>query len=240
MKKVINTIPIPFQNLTLLNQVDFLEKNGFLYLSNSPEEFDILEYAGMFGSIYPQYGGVEIWDVKARKETLDAATSVGAAPILPHSEFYERPGLPPRFVLFYCVNQCKEGGELFLIDIKNILSKTPKNIIQTLEEVPIKFATFNSVSEITNGEEDFSPVLQYPKPRITPILKYSKNWLLNSGNEHLKRFTEIVELTTEENSMILKQPPGSILVWDNWKFLHARRGFSCHDRLLRRICISKD
>src|SRR5262249_40878100 len=88
-----------------------------------PESFDYPGEWARFGPLVPQYGGALVRDVKPDPAVSNTVvSSANMAELTPHTEWYEFPGLPPRYVALWCVNPAEgPGGETTLVDRDRLL-----------------------------------------------------------------------------------------------------------------------
>src|SRR6266545_5618186 len=95
-----------------------LASEGHAYIRSLPADFDYLKELARLGPPVPQYNGALVRDVKPDSAiSNDVVSAANMAELTPHTEWYEFPGLPPRYVALWCIRPAAgQGGETTLAD----------------------------------------------------------------------------------------------------------------------------
>ena len=87
-----------------------LVDHGYVYLHNVPDTFDHLALLKELGDFMPQYDGKFIWDLTPEPDMDDVYHSRNTRALVPHTEAYEYPLLPPRYLALWCVQPAQGLG----------------------------------------------------------------------------------------------------------------------------------
>src|SRR6266545_115474 len=183
-----------------------LASAGYAYMRGLPEDFDYPAELTRLGPLVPQYGGALVRDVKPDPEVSDTVvSSANMAELTPHTEWYEFPGLSPRYVALWCVQPAEgPGGET------------------TLAREGVQEVAYHPIIEIH---------------RSTVLLRFSTLDML-TDDALSQRWVHHGRAFFEANKIGIKIERDGLLLWDNWRMLHARNGFSDPRRHLRRVLIA--
>lgn len=213
-----------------------LAGSGFAYLEPSaPVDFE--SELETLGPLLPQYNGMTVRDIKPDPSVSDDHYSpVNSAALTPHTEWYEFPGLPPRYVALWCVHQAAgAGGETTLADGHDMIARFPATEREQLYRRRYEWRSHDTLSR----EDEHTATTTHPLVEDHPggpIVRFSTEDLqttdelsetyIGAGLEYFKRHHTAVAIA-----------PGAVLVWDNWRMLHARNAFTDPHRHLRRALI---
>lgn len=207
---------------------------GWIGLADVPlDERTILEYLSSLGAIQPQYGGRLIWDVKMAH--TGEGTSVGDAAIGWHTELTEFP-ITPAYVALLCLQQSAEGGELLLLDGRHALRGLSQEMIQSLFVDPHCTCVEPSISKDFEGMERVSPIL-FHRADDTLCIRFDEFFAKDSNSPAIVAFRNALHEAAIRYTVKIKQTSSTLLIWDNYRFLHGRNSFSDARRHLWRICI---
>jgi hypothetical protein len=159
------------------------------------------------------------------------------AELTPHTEWYEFPGSPPRYVALWCVHPAEgPGGETTLADGYALLERFSTgdreqlilNIRQwrsrpTLAREGVEEIAYHPVLEVHDG----TLLLRFSTLDMLADDDLSRKWI-SSGRE----FVEVTRIP-------IKLGQGALLIWDNWRMPHARNAFADPRRHLRRVLIAQ-
>lgn len=213
-----------------------LSSRGFSYVAAIPEGFDHLSWLRRLGPPMPQYGGELVRDVRPDTDADTGAYSTAALP--PHTEWYEFSDLPPRYVALWCVAEGEgPGGETTLADGYSFLDGlTPEERHRLLTEDQ----NWRSARTLLAREG----VDQHSRHRIlshhsgTLVMRFSTLDLQAENGSDLARHYVTAGLTFfQANHVAIKIQRNAMLVWDNWRMMHSRNGFTDRRRHLRRVLI---
>lgn len=137
--------------------------------------------------------------------------------------------------VFHCIKHDGEGGESHLIDGFYVADKIRREHPETFERlctVPITFEYMEEGRHHMHTSPFFilDPItkqikqIRYNNNDRTPHLPLTNTKDIRQFYEDLKIFTR--EMEALENRMILKLKPGTVIMFDNWRILHGRYGFT--------------
>lgn len=217
-------------------------------------------FFGRLGSFVPQYSGELSYEVKALPGYEKFQYSQSANTIQPHTE---APGYlpPPRYLAFYCHHQATcGGGHTLLADGYEFINSLDKELSRLARERLIHF------QRTTGPREEFLPGTDQPifsaSDDGTPVLRFSYNVLRYN---HLHPTVEIEEGDEDDlncergewetldpfsremcqrglaffraNQERALAPRGGMLIFDNWRMMHARDAYSDTQRHMTRYWI---
>src|SRR5262245_54403600 len=102
-----------------------LDRDGYCRVDGLPGDFDHVAQLGRLGPLVPQYDGELVRDVRpAAGIGADVVAANGTTELYPHTEWYEFPGVPPRYIALWCVHAHEgAGGETTLADGYRLLGE---------------------------------------------------------------------------------------------------------------------
>jgi hypothetical protein len=111
------------------NKVDLSEVarqiavDGYVYIEGWRADMDYGGDLAALGPLIPQYAGEIVRDVKVDPRVSGSTISpYNTSELTPHTEWFEFPGLPPRYVALWCVHRARgRGGATTLADGRPIL-----------------------------------------------------------------------------------------------------------------------
>ena len=211
-----------------------LADSGYVYLAEVPAGFDYPDELSRLGPFVPQYSGELIRDIRPDSNLARGMISAdGFTDLRPHTEWYEFPGLPPRYVALWCVRPClDEGGETTIADGYRLLE-----LFSAGERERLAKELRSWRSHPTVGVERVArhPILEQHDGVL--ILRFS-TLDLSIDDELTARYIEAGVEFFEKERFAIKMRRGSLLVWDNWRMIHARNSFTDPGRHLRRVLIA--
>lgn len=213
-----------------------LALTGYAYVSGLTQGFDHASALAALGPLVPQYGGVLVRDVKPDPAiSNNIASASNMAELTPHTEWYEFPGLPPRYVALWCVQPAEgHGGETTLADGHAMLDRfNPTELRQLATQL------WRWRSRPTLAREGVDQIAHHPIIEIhrgQPVLRFSTLDLM-AEDELSRRYVAAGREFFDAAKTATKIEKGAILIWDNWRIIHARNGFTDPNRHLRRVLI---
>ncbi|WP_158641330.1 TauD/TfdA family dioxygenase [Amycolatopsis eburnea] len=216
----------------LLNSV------GFAHICHLSKEFDYLSELARLGPLVGQFDGAVVRDVRPDPAVGNSTYSPSnTRELLAHTEWFEFPGLPPRFVALWSVRTATgSGGETTLADAYPFIDGLPAELRSTLlsrryswgpsvglAKVGIDYRTKHQLLERVRGEL----VIRFPCD--DRCLDY---------DDDMNRFIELGRAYFAEHSTAVRILEDSMLIWDNWRVLHARTAFADTNRHLKRVLIA--
>ncbi|HTU78802.1 MAG TPA: DUF6002 family protein [Solirubrobacteraceae bacterium] len=214
-----------------------LEEHGYVHLVNVPEEFDPVRFCSERGPFVPQYGGLMVGDVRPEQGMDEVYHSGNTRPLYPHTEGYDFEALPPRYIVLWCVCPAEsQGGETTLADAYAWLSSLDDQTLAQMRERIYKWKTTDGVLSKGLDLRTEHPLIEDLDERR--IVRFSTNNLLYEEGDGLAE-----ELVTsgadffQATHIAVEYRERDMLIWDNWRMMHARNAFSDRQRHLRRIQI---
>lgn len=167
----------------------------------------------------------------------DAVVSAAnTAALTPHTESYEFPGLPPRYVALWCVRPTQgEGGETTLADGYRFLE-----CFDPIEQRALHTNIYEWRSRPSLAREGVIMSARHPILTQHPaglVMRYSNLDLVRS-DDLVERYIDDGLYFFNATRFAVKIERNAVLIWDNWRMLHARNAFTDRNRLLRRILIA--
>lgn len=214
-----------------------LDHTGYAYLPTIPSGTDYLRELSRLGPPVPQYGGVLVRDVKPDPSIgNDVVSAANTAELTPHTEWYEFPGLPPRYVALWCVQPASgTGGETTLADGYALLDQfTPVERAQ----LAARARAWRSRPTLAREGVDQAvrqPILEAHAGRT--VIRFSM-LDLQPDDDLTERYVATGREFFETTRTAIKIARGAVLIWDNWRMLHARTAFTDPRRHLRRVLIA--
>ncbi len=213
-----------------------LDAHGYVYLTGLPGGFDYPGGLSRLGPLVPQYGGDLVRDVRpdpAVPDTMVSSANMGG--LTPHTEWYEFPGLPPRYVALWCVHAAEgRGGETTLADGYALLERystaererLARDVRRwrsrpALAREGVRQAACHAILEMHAGVQ----VLRFSTLDMVADDDLAMAWVASG-----RKFFDTARIPVR-----IKR--GDVLVWDNWRMLHARNAFTDSRRHLRRVLI---
>lgn len=215
-----------------------LEENGYVHATCVPEGFDHEEFLGRFGTFRPGPSGAAVEDVVPEPGMDDVYYGGNRMPLLPHTEGYEVPGLPPRLLGLWCVVPPRgSGGETTLLDTRPVLEGLPPEDRACLEKRELRWRAGAGLRRLGIGEETDAPMLQ--RVGGVTVLRFSlNNVVIPDDTAPAVALQKLLKKEFDRAHVAVRYRERDLLLWDNWRVLHSRTGFSDTARHLRRVQIS--
>lgn len=225
-----------------------LDEHGWVIVDEVPEAAAAEAVLAELGDLLEQYKGTIRHEVKARPGFDDLQYSQSRNGITPHTE---APGLPkpPRYLALHCHRQARcGGGHTLLADGYAFVDSLAPELAAEVRSRPIRF---DLVANSGAGESEAIPAPIYTEGE-PPVLRYSYNVLRDNSldapthedaleldgvdpfNAELCRLG--VEFMREEGFGALPRD-GGLLIFDNWRMLHARDSYEDPARHLTRYWV---
>ncbi len=214
-----------------------LASAGYAYVRGLPEGFDYPGELARLGPLVPQYGGTLVRDVKPDPAVSNTVvSSANMAELTPHTEWYEFPGLPPRYVALWCMHPAEgPGGETTLTDGYLMLDDYT---MPEREHLFLDIREWRSRPTLAREgvqEVAYHPILEVHGKKV--VLRFSTLDML-ADDDLSRRWVSAGRTFFEANKTAIKIDRGGLLVWDNWRMLHARSAFTDPRRHLRRALVA--
>lgn len=211
-----------------------LSRNGYLYIDSLPENFDHFRFVQEFGKLTPQYDGNIIWSIKADEKFDDHYHSLNTKKLSPHTECYEFPGIPPRYLALWCdIPATCGGGQTTLLDAQPFFDQLDSCERETVENESIKFVSSSGIQSSELGVEA-NHYLITPRDNEAPLIRFSKNCVENSS-EIIDSIANKFVNEFENKHDAINWKKNAFLIWDNHRVVHSRTEFTDRERELKRV-----
>lgn len=237
MSQLSSRISFRSHDLGEVNRI--LLENGYAYMDEVPDGFDHVEFLKNFGSLMPQYDGELIWSIKAQERFDNLYHSLNTKALMPHSECYEYPGIPPKYLALWClVPSADSGGQTTLADMYSFLAELTDEDRATLGEREYSFSSSAGVQDMQLGRVAQHPILEN-RDGLPQIMRFSYNCVEHGDDAFLLSIRERVLEFFERTQVSIDMEPNSVLIWNNHRILHSRTAFTDRRRHLRRVWLSE-
>lgn len=110
----------PAEELDLGRVRESLARDGYAYVTDVPDGFDYVGQLSRLGAPAAQFDGAVVREVRPEPTVDNSVFSASnTRELMPHTEWFEYPGNPPRYVALWCVRQTAgPGGETTLADAR--------------------------------------------------------------------------------------------------------------------------
>jgi alpha-ketoglutarate-dependent taurine dioxygenase len=195
---------------------------------DDPESLGLLSLASALGSPHPHSAEGEIlWDVRPSVSQGQGARSQTSLPFPLHTDCsFEDP--TPRFIGLHVVSQDRLGGGLSLLADGR---QARQNLDPVYQKVLAQEFVFQVPKEFRKGvSEQRLPILQGDTLRYRREI-IDDNQCSDQQREAMDQFEHSLTRCTQNFTL----PEGTVLLLDNWRFLHGRTEVLDHRRHLRRV-----
>ena len=208
-----------------------LKSQGYIHITKLPDNFDYLRFVQCFGSLMPQYDGQLVCSIAPDPQFAHTYHALNNQPLLPHTECYEVEGAPPKYLSLWCVKAAEDGsGQTTLADGYTFISSL------TMEE---RTTLASQVYQFYNGEHTTHyPIYDLNTDSDTPILRCSLRFLKSIRDPFIADICQKLGEFFERTHVSIFYQKNAIVIWDNWRMLHARPAFEDQSRHLRRVWLS--
>ncbi|MEU7411031.1 TauD/TfdA family dioxygenase [Streptomyces sp. NPDC042638] len=215
-----------------------MERHGYVFMCNVPDTFDPVAFCKRLGDFVPQYTGVLVGDVTPEPGMEEFYHAGNTKPLYPHSEGYDFEGLPPRYLALWCERpNTGAGGETTLADARAWSETLGEADRAYLCERVFAWETTDAMRHLGLDLHPEHPVLEEHPDGL--IVRYSFNNLVRGDDEDIvgPLLADAREYF-ERHHVAVQYERRDMLVFDNWRMLHARNAFTDTGRHLRRIQIA--
>lgn len=211
--------------------------NGYVVFRNVPDEFDPVGFCHELGEFIPLYTGVLVGDVIPEPGMDNYYHAGNTKELVPHNEGYDFPVLPPRYLALWCVHPAAgSGGETTLADGYRWLASLTEVERRQLRERSYEFTCTDALRSMGINLRARHPVLE--EHDGIPIVRMSCNNIVGAGSD--QEVTQLAAKVAEffrRSRVAIDYDTNDMLVFDNWRMLHARNAFNDNQRHLKRIQI---
>lgn len=214
-----------------------MDEHGYVVLCNVTEEFEPVRFCRGLGGFVPNYTGAVVGDVRPEPGMDDVYHAGNTRSLTPHSEGYDFAITPPRYIALWCVTPADgPGGETTLMDTHPLVEGLSDQERQQFLTTDYQWKTTEGVQRLGLDLHTRHPILEdHPKG---PIVRFSCNNLIRDDEDLAAELQTRWHKTFERDHVAVEYRERDMLVWDNWRLLHARNAFSDRSRHLRRIQIA--
>ncbi|WP_335945837.1 TauD/TfdA family dioxygenase [Pseudomonas sp. G166] len=231
-----NDEPIPLENLHATAQ-SLLEEHGYVQVVNIPDGFDYIRFGRRLGSFVPNYGGAVVGNVRPEPGMDDVYHAGNHQPLTPHTEGYDFKHLPPRYIMLWCVVPAEgDGGETTLALTQPWIDALDDTSREHLLKTVYAWKTTEGIQRQGLDLRTEHPILE--DTGSGRIVRFSCNNLLHENDVIATTLQHDWQSRYQSDSVWVRYAQNDILLWDNWRVLHARNAFQDSRRHLRRLQIS--
>jgi len=217
-----------------------LDEHGYVQFVNVPDGFDYVRFCRRFGAFVPNYGGPVVGDVRPEPGMEDVYHSGNHQPLTPHTEGYDFKKLPPRLIALWCVSPASgDGGETTIADTRPWVEELDEQSRRHLLETTFEWKTTEGVQRQGLDLRTEHPVLE-DSDDGRRIVRFSCNNLIHGDDEIALGLQANWQDRYADESVWVRYSQNDILLWDNWRVLHARNAFVDSSRHLRRLQIRSE
>ena len=208
-----------------------LKTQGYIHVTNLPDNFDYLRFVQFFGNLMPQYDGQLVCSIKPDPQFADTYHALNSQPLLPHTECYEVEGAPPKYLSLWCIKAAEGGsGQTTLADGYAFVDSLSTEERTTLASHICQFYTGKQTTHY--------PIYDLNTVPNTPILRCSLRFLKSMRDPFITDIRQRLGDFFERTHASIFYQKNSIVIWDNWRILHARPAFEDQSRHLKRVWLS--
>jgi alpha-ketoglutarate-dependent taurine dioxygenase len=214
-----------------------MAENGYVYMCNISDRFDPVAFCKALGDFVPQYTGVLVGDVMPEPGMDDVYHSGNTKALLPHTEGYDFETLPPRYIALWCVHPALgAGGETTLADAYAWVDSLTDEERHLMADRVYDWKTTEGVERLGLNLSTHHPILE--DHELGRIVRFSHNNLLREPDDAICPVLDRGKAFFEETHVGIDYERNGMLIWDNWRMLHARNAFTDRGRHLKRIQIA--
>lgn len=231
-----NGDPLPPELFTsTFNQL--LTEHGYVFLCNVPDDFDQVGFCRSLGDFIPNYTGAVVGDVRPEPGMDDVYHAGNTRPLTPHTEGYDFRIVPPRYIALWCVQPAAgPGGETTLADTRPWVAELSADEREWLESSYYQWKTTEGVQRLGLDLHTKHPVLEQHEQGM--IVRFSCNNLIRDDDDPVSKLQDQWQQAFARDFIAIDYRRNDMLVWDNWRLLHARNAFNDRRRHLRRIQVA--
>ncbi|MFJ9777097.1 TauD/TfdA family dioxygenase [Kitasatospora sp. NPDC101157] len=245
---------MPRSALSILSQRDFngdvlpdallmktfeqlIEEHGYVLMCNVPEGFDPVRFCRRLGSFVPNYTGAVVGDVRPEPGMDDVYHAGNTRPLTPHSEGYDFAIEPPRYIALWCVAPAEgPGGETTIADTRPWVEALTEDERARLLSTEYSWKTTEGIQRLGLDLKTLHPILEESPQGL--IVRFSCNNLIREDDDLAAEVQRRWHESFDAEHIAIEYRERDMLVWDNWRLLHARNAFNDRRRHLRRIQIA--
>ncbi|MEW5289798.1 GNAT family N-acetyltransferase [Erwinia papayae] len=215
-----------------------LAEKGYLFIQDLPDGFDHLYFSQEFGKLLPQYDGNLVWSIRPKPEFDNHYHSLNTKKLSPHTECYEYPGLPPKYLSLWCVtpSECG-GGQTTLLDVLSFFEELSTEEKKVLTEEQINFVSSSGIQSSALGKKALHPIVSEQSEGKNPLIRFSRNCVENCSPD-VEKIGDKLVAKFEKEHLSIDWKKNSFLIWDNQRLVHSRTAFEDRNRELKRVWLT--
>jgi alpha-ketoglutarate-dependent taurine dioxygenase len=213
-----------------------LAEHGYVHVTDVPDGFDHEKFLAGFGEPFPGPFGRIVDDIVPEPGMDDVYYAGNRQALLPHTEGYECPGLPPRYLALWCVTPpvADEGGETTLYDAAPLLAGLSPDLASRLFDRRYEYRASAGLTRLGRTRRASHPVLETVDGHT--VLRLScNNMEITDADDPVHGFLAEVRREFEAGCVAVDYRRNDFVHWDNWRVLHSRNAFTGSTRHLRRM-----
>lgn len=222
----------------------------------TPDEFanDVVGTLHDFGPIIPQFNGQMAFAITRKPGYEDLPYSQSMNGIGPHTEAPVY-GPPPRYLALHCHQQATcGGGHTGLVDgyeFLAFLERTEPELRTWIDETPVEFvatakpgeAAQRRVKEYILTPTEAGDIFRFSYNQfhygdVNPSKEDLQQSLVANSSSPLARFAVLGEEYFVQHNTPVLIPDDCMLIWDNWRMIHARSRYTDPARNLTRYWLA--
>ncbi|EDP64558.1 Gamma-butyrobetaine,2-oxoglutarate dioxygenase [alpha proteobacterium BAL199] len=230
---------------SVLALADALAVHGFCLLTDGPTGVDDAEdIANRFGPIRrTNWGGVA--DIKVMADAVDLSQT--NRELEPHADNpYRLPA--PGYILLHCLRNDADGGDSTLVDgfhVAEILRRDDPDAFDVLTTTATRFRYVDPDTVL----EHYGPLIELAPDGSVRRLRFNNRTeeppALPAGRlaaYYAARQRYATLLHASSNTLVFKLEPGQLLMINNYRLLHGRRGYALEagGRHMRQAYLDRD
>ena len=225
-----------------------LATHGWVIVPGVGSREDAEALLGELGELLEQYDGVVRHEVKAQPGFDHLQYTYSRNGITPHTE---APGMakPPRYLALHCHRQARcGGGQTLLADGYAFVDSLGGQLAAEARERPVRFDLVPGAGP----DAIAAPIYTKATNGTPPVVRYSYSVLRDNSLAAPTHEDELdlaglepfkaelcrrgVEFVRDRGARALA-PDGGVMVFDNWRVVHARAGYKDPERHLTRYWV---
>lgn len=214
-----------------------LDRNGYVLLTDVPDDFDHVGFLVGFGPFMPSPTGELVGDI-APEDGMDGLYyGNNKAELVPHTEGYEFAGPPPRYLALWCAAPWSgDGGATTLLDGRPLYDALDEQEQAVLRATTYEWQCSEGLRARGIGMSSRHPVFE--SWGTQEILRFSYNNLVRPADDNtVASFLERGKQRFDDLHISITYQKNDLLQWDNWRMLHSRTAFKDSRRHLKRVMI---
>jgi alpha-ketoglutarate-dependent taurine dioxygenase len=216
---------------------ELMDVHGYVFLCNLPDRFDYVRFCRGLGTFVPTYSGAVVGDVRPEPGMDDVYHSGNTRPLTPHTEGYDFNGVPPHWIALWCITPAVgEGGETTICDTMPWVGDLADKDRRYLIETPYRWTASEGVQRMGFNLETEHPLLEERGNEF--IVRFSCNNLVREEGDPAALLQTEWRTRFDDEHIAVNYQKNDMLIWNNWRIVHARNAFSDRSRHLRRVQIA--